>query len=96
VHIVHNILGSTRSPVQGMPGVDSRLEKRQTHDAFMACTKTAFPLPVSNQHIMYFTGSTTCILLTHKMFTTHLLTYLLSEIVPIILYIFSYGAYLTK
>ena len=30
--IVHNILVSTRSPVQGVPAVDSRLEKQQAHD----------------------------------------------------------------
>jgi hypothetical protein len=31
--IVHNSLVSTWSPVQGVPGVDSRWEERQAHDA---------------------------------------------------------------
>jgi hypothetical protein len=37
----------------------------------MTCAKTAFPLPVLNQRILYFTVNFKCILLTHKMFITH-------------------------
>jgi hypothetical protein len=55
--------------------------------AFMACMKTAFHLLVSNQCIIYFTGSFKYILLTNELFITHLSTYLLSEIVPIIIFL---------
>jgi hypothetical protein len=75
LQIVHNILVSTRSPAQGVLfGKSDRLMMLTTCIyilALMACTKTTFHLPVSNQHILYFTVNSTCVSLTHKMFITH-------------------------